>query len=488
MSTTRIKTTDLKVGMFVVKVHGSWLHSPLFRENFRIGSQKDIDRIVDYGVDYVSVSLENGAPAAGPAAKRTNGLSTADAFETQVTCFWTNSKIPVDIYRENGDGLDLVLGKGSSFSVEIMDLLFGRGIDTVWVPNSQKENYEQYRIRHREREENARSKGYADGFLDPEAVSRHLQFKVEYHPISAYSLVPGSAVSFDVFIRGRGGARLAIRKGNAIDIDLRDKWIDEYTHPLIRKDDRGEYYAYMMRYTRAARDTKTKAAFVRENSKLIVESLSENPRSEKLVMQTRGAVTGLTRVVLDNPTTFYGLAKINERDYYTFTHSVNVATLSLALAMSDGMKDERELAELGLGAILHDLGKARLDGSLINKPGKYTASEYEKMKTHVNVGLGMLRGNSAVTERAKIPLRQHHEKMNGAGYPNGLERGEIDYLGRVTALIDIYDALTTERVYRKAFKPFEALRLIAQGSGDYDNELVTMMVRMLGEQSMPAEE
>jgi HD-GYP domain-containing protein (c-di-GMP phosphodiesterase class II) len=139
---------------------------------------------------------------------------------------------------------------------------------------------------------------------------------------------------------------------------------------------------------------------------------------------------------------------------------------------------------LALGAILHDIGKSQIDHALINKPGTLTEDEYLTVTSHVIKGHEMLRGNSLISELALIPLLQHHEKLGGGGYPKGLSGDQIHLLGRIVAVIDVYDALTTERAYRKALKPFDALAILSKALNDYDKRLFATLVSMIHSQKV----
>ena len=133
---------------------------------------------------------------------------------------------------------------------------------------------------------------------------------------------------------------------------------------------------------------------------------------------------------------------------------------------------------------MHDLGKAKIPNRIINKPGHLTDAEFDEIKSHVNKGYEMLKGNDTISENAFYPLLQHHEKLTGKGYPNRLPAEKIHQFGRIAAVIDIYDALTTQRSYKKAMSPFEALTIISKCEGDYDQEIFSTLVKLIRNQEM----
>jgi len=150
-------------------------------------------------------------------------------------------------------------------------------------------------------------------------------------------------------------------------------------------------------------------------------------------------------------------------DFYIFSHSFQVTLYSVALAMKAGY-NEKELGEIGLGAMLHDIGKMALPVEILQKPGKLTDQEYEVVKSHAEIGFEMLRKQDEIPLLAAHCAFQHHERINGSGYPRGLKGDEIHPYARILAVCDVFDALTSNRVYRKPMLPHEALEVLYAGS------------------------
>lgn len=226
--------------------------------------------------------------------------------------------------------------------------------------------------------------------------------------------------------------------------------------------------------------SRRRIAIVMENSKLVAKDLMENPRSGQVVNAAKETVKVLIDNVLDNRASFYGLMRINSYDYYTYVHSLNVCTLSIGLGVTLGLNNT-DLSELAIGGILHDVGKSKVPASLINKPGKLTDKEFSEVKNHVLRGHLILKDHRDLPERALFPLLQHHEKLNGKGYPNKLEGDEIHLFGRISSIVDIYDALTTIRAYKKAFRPFDALIFLGKQKDAYDQVVFKAFVKMIGQ-------
>jgi HD-GYP domain-containing protein (c-di-GMP phosphodiesterase class II) len=170
-------------------------------------------------------------------------------------------------------------------------------------------------------------------------------------------------------------------------------------------------------------------------------------------------VRKMVRDIITNRNATVKLIDIKTFDEYTFTHSINVSILSLLIGLE--LKLNRiELEELGLGAILHDVGKITIPLQVLRKPGKLTEDEFAMIKDHPIQGYQILSKDKAIGEIPKLIALQHHERFKGSGYPKGLSGSEINDFAVITGLSDVYDALTTDRPYRKKFSPYEAIRII----------------------------
>lgn len=178
--------------------------------------------------------------------------------------------------------------------------------------------------------------------------------------------------------------------------------------------------------------------------------------------------------MMSNRTILAQTSEIRRHDDYTFAHSVNVCVLStmLALLSNYGQKKRRELA---VGALLHDIGKMQIPLSILNKDGNLTAEEMEIMKEHTTIGFNLLRKSQNFSILSKHVAFQHHEKYDGTGYPRQLAGENIHEYARIVAIADVYDALTSDRPYKKACTPDIAYKIMTQGSpGHFDPDLLSL--------------
>jgi putative nucleotidyltransferase with HDIG domain len=174
------------------------------------------------------------------------------------------------------------------------------------------------------------------------------------------------------------------------------------------------------------------------------------------------------------------LLTIAIHEYYTYTHSVNVAAVGTLFAKELGFKDE-DLKHFCAGILLHDIGKTRINTDILNKKEKLTKEEFEEIKKHPKMGVEILKetGNG-FTDEYFIAL-QHHENYDGTGYPRGLKGDEILRCGKIARIIDVYDALATDRPYAKAIRPFAALvEMKEKMLNCFDKKLLKEFVRFSG--------
>jgi len=174
------------------------------------------------------------------------------------------------------------------------------------------------------------------------------------------------------------------------------------------------------------------------------------------------------------------LSRLKKHDNYTFLHSVSVCALMVAFART--LKLPREvIKEIAIGALLHDVGKAKVPEDILNKPAKLTDAEFDQMKNHVVQSKLILAHTPGISDIALNVAAQHHERYDGTGYPNRLKADDISLYGQMGAVVDVYDAITSNRVYHKGMPATEALRRLLEWSKFHFNpELVQAFIRSIG--------
>lgn len=192
------------------------------------------------------------------------------------------------------------------------------------------------------------------------------------------------------------------------------------------------------------------------------------------------AVRQLLASVSRNPNALLSLTRLKDPDRYTSMHSVNVCVFALAFGQQLGL-GRRGLYELGLGALLHDLGKMRVPRDILDKAGPLTAAESRRMRMHPAHGRDLLAAHGDLPQAALAAVYLHHERHDGTGYPEGLSGREIPLFARVVALCDVYDALTSPRGYSAPVSELVALRTLCEGRGTaFHPRLVDTFIRCIG--------
>jgi putative nucleotidyltransferase with HDIG domain len=198
------------------------------------------------------------------------------------------------------------------------------------------------------------------------------------------------------------------------------------------------------------------------------------------VPQVEVVVEKMTESVLRNKDALVSLARIKNKDEYTYLHSVAVAALCISFGHHLELESE-QIKALGIGGLLHDIGKVRVPLEILNKPGTLTEKEFEIIKQHVKHGDAILRDTTGIDEMSVCVTCHHHERLNGSGYPEGLKGDEISEFGQIAAIVDIYDALTSERCYKCSMPPTEVLRKLFEWSDGYLNRgLVERFILHMG--------
>jgi HD-GYP domain-containing protein (c-di-GMP phosphodiesterase class II) len=181
-----------------------------------------------------------------------------------------------------------------------------------------------------------------------------------------------------------------------------------------------------------------------------------------------------------NPGALVSLARLKNKDDYTYLHSMAVCALMVALGRQIGMT-EAECRAAGMAGLLHDIGKALVPLHVLNKPGKLTPAEYAVVQTHAERGHALLTAEpGAAGADALDVVLHHHEKLDGSGYPHGLAGEGISRLARMGAICDVYDAITSNRPYKAGWDPAESLARMASWNGHFDPALFAAFVQSLG--------
>ncbi len=216
----------------------------------------------------------------------------------------------------------------------------------------------------------------------------------------------------------------------------------------------------------------------KEVTKIAKETMISIRNGQLLNGQRIEAVIGhVIKELIHNQTISYNMVEIRAMNDYHFSHNVTVCVLSIMTGIAMGYSDSK-LKQLGTGAILHDIGKAKISESILNKKGPLTPEEYQEIQKHPQIGYDVLHNCVDIDDITKCIPWQHHERFDGSGYPKGLKGNQIHEYARIVTLADVYDAMSTDRIYRKRFFPHEVMEYIRdQGEILFDPELTKIFLQ-----------
>lgn len=211
-----------------------------------------------------------------------------------------------------------------------------------------------------------------------------------------------------------------------------------------------------------------------EFKSLMVDSSKRKRTVQNLDKQFTALLDNIIDDISSHTDAMVMLGDLQTSDYYVFSHSLNVCIYTTLLGLNYGYNRD-ELKTLSLGALLHDIGKTQIDNNVLNKPERLSREEFDHMKSHTELGYHILRGYVNIPLLAANCAYQHHERLNGSGYPRGIRSTDIHDYAKWVAIADSYDAMTSNRVYRSAMLPHEALEILYTGSGTlYEQHMLTV--------------
>ena len=214
----------------------------------------------------------------------------------------------------------------------------------------------------------------------------------------------------------------------------------------------------------------------------VATMLWESARSDSCPDPTlaHSMIDGLAQAVVQNRSALMALTALKDYDNYTFTHMVNVSILTMAQARGLGI-DGPLLREFGLAALMHDIGKLKTPAEILNKPDKLTDEEFGIMKRHVVDGAEILRGTPDFPALAPIVAFEHHLRIDGTGYPEGITRASLNLATMLCGIADVYDAMRSQRRYQQAFPSDRIIAVLQRNDGtQFDQNLVRRFVQLLG--------
>lgn len=293
---------------------------------------------------------------------------------------------------------------------------------------------------------------------------------------------PHQEVPFEIYIYLDGKIITYLKQGQNLDgerlesLHSKDSGESFFVHNSQKQIYR-DYVKGSMNSDLISNDAK--ASILRESSIAILEELFETPDVALALAESRPIITDLLNFMEAAPESIGNLISLTGHDFYTYNHSFDVSIYSLGLGQALGF-DKKTLEELGQSSLFHDIGKRNVPLEILCKKGPLTDNEWVEMRMHPTYGLNILNEHKGISDAIKAACYEHHESWSGGGYPQDISGHEIHPFGRLVALTDTYDAMTTQRSYNTPMKPSEALQMMKDKlSGRYDPDMLKAMYSVL---------
>ncbi|MFO8006606.1 MAG: HD domain-containing protein [Candidatus Brocadiia bacterium] len=309
-----------------------------------------------------------------------------------------------------------------------------------------------------------------------------------HFPIPLAIMQPGTVAPVNIYIRTGDAHNLYKTANTPLRDDIRERLLQRGVRQLyLRRQDKDAYFDYVERHiTDIIRDEllppQEAARVVYQSSSRVMVDVFADPRSGKNLRRAQGLVEATVMSIMKRPDSLWQMTSVASHDYYTYTHCVNVCMFLVGASRELlGVEGEPQLRRIGLGGIFHDVGKSQVPEHILNKPGKLTPEEFEEIKRHPALGVELIAEQRSLSVVASAIVRSHHERYEGGGYPDGVPAEGLRDVVRLSTIIDVYDALTTERCYARARSPFAALQLMLNDmDGHFDPDLLRRFVAFLG--------
>ncbi len=297
-------------------------------------------------------------------------------------------------------------------------------------------------------------------------------------PIGVETLCGANVLPFDLYLPGEGRSHLVLyreRKHPVDESDLQRLLQRDVRTLYILQADSASYLEYLRESILSNRDIPPLQRYqvLREATRAVLTEALSKGDPESAVTVTSELSEGMVQTVCDSQIALCDLLRVMSHDYSVFTHAANVATNCLVLAKRLGISEQRELLQIGQGALLKDIGVQAVPRQIMEKRGKLTDRERRIMQQHPIHGFKQLCRREDLSWGQLMMVYSHHERCDGRGYPVGLVQSEIHEYARLCAIADVYEALCRDRPYRRASRRRDAMEYLDRQSGrGFDEEMM----------------
>ncbi len=415
----KIKIDELKAGMFIVNLGRSWFSHPFLRNQLKITSEKQIQKLRKYGIQEVYIDPERGMDIPSPEPD------------------FVDSIVPVSEDLSEIDPAAEVIGETEegSLPADTPDTLppTSEG-PTKNVPAA-----------------------------ETPGITEELSF-----PADTLSPIIGGGTDVPFGQVEKPESVIYWEK----NIGKVEENLSSLQAPIVSPGADPVSFSQEIKVARV----------IQEEAQTIVRNIMHDARMGRSIESERvkRVVNNMVDSILRNHDALVSLTRIKKYDEYTYVHSLDVCILCLSMARHLSLSHD-EMLEIGIGGLLHDVGKMKISPHILKKPDTLSANDWVEVRKHPIYSLEIMEQSKGIPGQSQQLALQHHERYNGSGYPFGLKGDAIAMFGQVAGIVDFYDAITTDRYYQKAIPPHEGIRQIYERSQvEFNRLLVEQFIQCIG--------
>jgi HD-GYP domain-containing protein (c-di-GMP phosphodiesterase class II) len=387
------------------------------------------------------------------------------------------TELPCDVYTKDKSTFKLSFPKGHKYNHIDRGTLQGKGISEVYVDYEVMDEVNKYKKKNQE----------SAAPLSPEKkFEKYTADKEKVYYTGRRLLIVGEKINFSLSVIRNMEMQDLLTADETNLAEIKEEHIDNahiVGDIVIKKSDIKYYHQFINSLIKSEsispgdKLTIMNWAII-ENLKLMMDFLLNEPANKEIILRIKAVMGSFVNMVSENLDKIPELLSKGLHNYFVNVHSVNVAIMATGLGLKIGIKP-KEAQNLALGALLHDIGMSIVPAAIINKMGNLSDIEFQVYKNHVVEGERLLKSDKNMSEDVTLAAVQHHEKLSRRGYPFRLAADNIKLYGRITAICDCYDSITTKKPFKEPISSFEAMALLTKEADNYDPALIKLFIGMM---------
>lgn len=380
--------------------------------------------------------------------------------------------IPFDIFINTDKGIKYLFPSGLPYDAFSKEFFLEKNISQIFILKEHFSIFTEYL-------EKLKTEAKVLDKTDNISFREYSFQKSQLHHINKALIIPKKEIMFSLYKLIDFKIAPIIEIVSNLPVVIYEDLKQEKGDILIKRVDFTEYLSYLATLNSPIElDNDVSRQIFFERGKIILRYFLLNPMNKDYLLKIMAFGRTLVDLLIKFKNDFYQFLISELEDFYTYTHSINVAILSIATGIVMNFS-KKELESLAIASLLHDIGHNTISNEVIDKQGKLTDIEYEVFKTHVLKGVWILNKHKELSSDIIEAIAHHHEKLNGSGYPMGIVGKDISLFGRIIAITDTFDLLTTKRPYRNAYTSNYAFTILAKNKSCYDQKIFELFIKLL---------